>query len=365
MGLRRTTVVLAAAGIAAGSCVGVGQAEVAPVGVRYVNSVVIGDDVEFDGEKIGGLSGIDYDPESGSYVAISDNRGESGPVRAYTLRLPVGADGRLGAPEFERVVALRNAEGELYPPRTADPEAIRWTPDRRGFYYTSEGEAKVGQAGFVRQATLDGGYVRDLPLPEAFSPRLDASGQLVAGIRDNQGFEPMTLDGGALVTMSENTLVQDGPESGIVDEGRARLVRIDAATGADLGEYLYPVDRAALVAAPGSTGVSEILALDEDRYLSLERGMIPGLGFTARLYETTTAGADPVTGTAVAPTARTMPKRLLFDFRANGIDPECAEGLTFGPTLPDGTRTLIIASDNNFGRAGRTAFHLFALDGVR
>lgn len=365
-----TAVVAAVLGVAVPNSVGiaVGQAESAdaPLGIRYVNTVLVGDDFEFEGEQVGGLSGIDFAPENQKYVAISDNRGEAGPVRAYTLNMPIGADGKLGAPEFERLIVLRNAEGQPYPARTADPEAVRWTADRQGFFYTSEGEAKVGQPGFVRQATLDGGYVRDVPLPEAFTPRLDDTGKVVAGIRDNLGFEPMTLDGDTVVTMTENALVQDGAEAGPLEDSRSRLVRIDAGTGADLGEYIYPVDRAPLIALPGSTGVSEILALGDDRYLTLERSMVPGLGFTARIYETTTAGADAVTGEFAAPaTARAMSKRLLFDFRANGVDPECAEGLTLGPVLADGTQTLIVASDNNFGRAGRTAFHLLTVDNLR
>ncbi|MFF0636144.1 esterase-like activity of phytase family protein [Nocardia sp. NPDC004151] len=60
-----------------------------------------------------------------------------------------------------------------------------------------------------------------------------------------------------------------------------------------------------------------------------------------------------------------MSKRLLFDFTANGIDPQCAEGMTWGPELPGGGRSLILFSDNNFGQAGKTAFHLLAVDNAR
>ncbi|MGW4350492.1 esterase-like activity of phytase family protein [Nocardia sp. NPDC004582] len=339
-----------------------GRADTA-IAIRYVNSVTLSDDTQFGGFTVGGLSGIDYDNAKKTYLAISDNRGEQGPVRAYTLRLPIGADGRLGDPEFDSLIQLRDTDGNPYAPRASDTESIRWTPNHQGFYYTSEGEAKVGRPGFIREANLDGSYVRDIPIPEAFTPVLDAQGVPRSGIRDNLGFEGMDAAGSSIVALSENALTQDGPAAGPDVESRARLVRIHHTTGADLGEYIYPVDKVAPGALPVATGVSEILSIDADRYLTLERSLIPNQGFTARIYETSTAGADPVTGTATAPaSAKPMSKRLLFDFTANGIDPQCAEGMTWGPELPGGGRSLILVSDNNFGQAGKTAFHLLAVD---
>lgn len=340
-------------------------ADLGGLGVRYVNSVTLPDDLSFGGFPVGGLSGLDYSPAARSYLAVSDNRGEQGPVRAYTLELPIGADGMLGQPRFDTLIQLRDNDGRPYAPRAADTESIRWLPTQQGFYYTSEGEAKTGRPGFLRQAAMDGSFVRDLPVPAAFTPELDDAGAPVAGIRDNLGFEAMapSFDNTALVAVSENALVQDGPAAGTELESRARLVQIQTATGADLAEYIYPTDRVAPGAIPSAAGVAEILPLDAGRFLTLERGYDPRTGFTARIYETSVAGADPVTGLAVAPaTARAMSKKLLFDFTANGIDPQCAEGMTWGPALRGGARSLILVSDNNFGLAGKTAFHLLAVE---
>ncbi|MEV6770128.1 esterase-like activity of phytase family protein [Nocardia sp. NPDC051030] len=334
--------------------------------VRHLDQVTVGDDFEFGGYRVGGLSGVDYWAGGDSYLAISDNRGEEGPARAYTLSLPIGADGKLGFPEFHSLVELFDKDGAQYAARSIDPESIRWTPDHRGFLYTSEGEAKVGQPGFIREARLDGRFVRELPVPDAFTPRLDDAGQGVSGIRDNLGFESMDLvDGGStVVAVSENALVQDGPAAGPTTESRARMVQVRRDSGVDAAEYIYPVSRSALGEMPSASGVSEILSLGGDRYLTLERSVIPVLGFTGRIYETSTAGADEVTGMASAPeSAKPMTKKLLFDFRAAGIDPQCVEGLTWGPRLADGSRSLIVVSDNNFGRAGRTTFHLLSVSG--
>jgi 3-phytase len=40
-------------------------------------------------------------------------------------------------------------------------------------------------------------------------------------------------------------------------------------------------------------------------------------------------------------------KTLLYDF-STGFAPDNLEGMTFGPVLPDGDRTLVLVSDDNF-----------------
>ncbi|QNG17853.1 esterase-like activity of phytase family protein [Rhodococcus triatomae] len=331
--------------------------------IDHLDTLILPPGTALDGVPVGGLSGIDYTPEAG-FVVISDDRGEVGPVRMYTLSLPID-DGVLGEPQFLTRIDLLDRDGAPFPPRSADTESVRWAPGADGVLYTSEGEAQAGLAGFVREAGLDGGYRTEVPLPDAYTPRLDESGGLVSGIRDNLGFEAMDLvrDGAAVVAVTENALVQDGPEAGPDVESPARLLEIDRGSGAVLGEYIYPVDRVAPGALPQATGVSEVLAVGDRSYLTLERSLFPETGlFTGRIYETSTAEAENVAGEfAVSPDTVRMDKRLLFDFASAGVDPQCVEGMTWGPRLPDGRRSLVVVSDDNFGVAGQTAFHLLAV----
>jgi 3-phytase len=53
---------------------------------------------------------------------------------------------------------------------------------------------------------------------------------------------------------------------------------------------------------------------------------------------------------------------LLFDLDTLGIPLDNVEGLTFGPRLRDGRRSLVLVSDNNFAGSQFTQFLLFALD---
>ncbi|BCN51933.1 hypothetical protein RE9425_03230 [Prescottella equi] len=113
-------------------------------------------------------------------------------MRLYTLSLPIEG-GKLGTPRFDRQVNLLDTDGAPYAPRASDTESVRWTPDRDGFIYTSEGEEKIGRPGFIRQSTLDGRYVKDLPIPDAYTSCLDTSSKLVSGVGDNIGFGSMEL----------------------------------------------------------------------------------------------------------------------------------------------------------------------------
>ena len=47
-----------------------------------------------------------------------------------------------------------------------------------------------------------------------------------------------------------------------------------------------------------------------------------------------------------------------------GIPLDNVEGMTFGPRLADGRRTLLLVSDNNFAPAQFTQFLLFAFSGT-
>ncbi len=110
---------------------------------------------------------------------------------------------------------------------------------------------------------------------------------------------------------------------------------LDRATGADVGEYVYPVDAVPPGGMAQATGVAEILAAGDDAYLTLERTLIPGRGFTGKIYRTTIDGADDVQDVpALTGAERLMRKELVFDFATVAEDSDCIEGITWGPACP-------------------------------
>ena len=70
-------------------------------------------------------------------------------------------------------------------------------------------------------------------------------------------------------------------------------------------------------------------------------------------------GIDSLAG--MIGSVRPVQKTLLLDLRTLGIPLDNIEGITFGPDLPDGRRSLILVSDNNFAATQFTQFLLFAI----
>jgi hypothetical protein len=88
-----------------------------------------------------------------------------------------------------------------------------------------------------------------------------------------------------------------------------------------------------------------------------------------RIYRISLEGATDVSGmdSLRGRTFTPVRKSLLLDLsKVKGLSRELAaldnfEGMTLGPSLPDGSRTLLIVSDDNFNPRQRTAFLLFRL----
>lgn len=96
-----------------------------------------------------------------------------------------------------------------------------------------------------------------------------------------------------------------------------------------------------------------ILAFPDDpsRYLVLERTWVAGSGYKIRVYDATTRGATEVGGMDSLVGQRVVPmrKKLVADFHDLGLSTvDNTEGMTWGPILPNGERTLILVSDDNF-----------------
>lgn len=335
-------------------------------GMRLVDSVTVPAGQRFGGTTIGGLSGIDYDPDAGRYVVVSDDKGEYGLARAYTLTMPLGPDGGLTQPQFTAMIPLGAPGGGTYPDGASDTESVRLTPDG-GLLYGSEGYGLPGQPGsrepFLRASGPDGAFRRDYPLPAAFEPQGDASGSQTSGLRPNLGFEGLALsdDGATISAIGENALIQDGPAAAPDTPSPSRLLRIDRATGAAEAEYVYetdPMRTSGTVIGPSVAGVSAMTQADATTYLTVERSFAFPKGFSVRIYRATTDGADDVAGkTALDGTENAMRKTELFDFAEAGVSNNI-EGITFGPKLPDGNRSLVLVADDNFGQVGSTTFYL-------
>jgi hypothetical protein len=316
-----------------------GQA-IVPTGTTFMNTTV------------GGLSSITYDSRRGVYHAISDDASVINPVRYYTVALGI-RDGRLtdGDVRFKDVTTMLAPDGLPYPANSLDPEGLTLTKDRE-LIFTSEGIRTMGIDPFVRRYSLGGRFLGSLPVPTEFLVTPDPA----TGVRQNLGFESAAVDGHDLFVATENALLQDGPAATVANGSRARILRYDLRKRRLERQWFYDTDPVAEPPVPATqfsvNGLVELLPLGDDRLIAMERSFsvgAPDTGNTIKLFEVSLRGT-------------TAHKRLLLDLDELGIPLDNVEGMTFGPRLRHGRRSVVLVSDNNFAAAQFTQFLLFALD---
>ena len=357
------TIAAAAAGLArAGLGAGTPQ-------LQFLGQQIIPTGTQFAGTDFGGLSGFAFDSRRQVFYALSDDPSQLDPARFYTLRIDIG----LGPPAVHivDVTTLTDAAGQPFAAQSLDPEGLALT-GRRTLVITSEGFSNRLIDPWVREFSLEGRQLRDLPVPDAFRP--NAAG--TRGVRLNLGFESAgTVPGGGgrwIFTGTEGALVQDGPPATTTNGSPARLLRYDQWLGTLDRQYVYRTDAIAKPPVPPTafavSGLVELLPLDTQSLLSMERSFsvgVPGTGNTIKLYTVSVVGATDVNGVeSLAPVLGSITpasKSLLLDLDTLGIPLDNVEGMAFGPNLPDGRRSLVLVSDNNFAPAQFTQFLLFAV----
>jgi hypothetical protein len=320
--------------------------------VRLLGERIVPKGLLFQGTTVGGLSGFDRDPRTGDYVFISDDRSAINPARFYTASFDVTSHG-IGEVTFKSTHPFRQPDGTTYPNGSVDPEDIRVDPWTGRYTWSQEGERKPGVLidPSVRTATRDGKFVNELPLPA--NEHMSAEEQ---GPRQNLVLEGLTYAaaGTLVVSAVESPLLQDGPVP-TPEHGALSRVTVQARTGQVLAQFAYPQEPVFATPVPptagANNGVSAIVAadpLDPTRLLIVERAFATGVGNRVRVFEASILGATNVLNRDLTG-ATSMRKRLiadLADFKLSTVDN--IEGITWGPALPTGERTLLLVSDDNF-----------------
>lgn len=326
--------------------------------VRLLGETVVPHALDFQGTTVGGLSGIDFDPRSGNWVFISDDRSEKQPSRFYTARIDVGEHG-VGKVRFTGTKPFLRPGGTIYPPlsagdgTTVDPEDIRFDPRSGGLWWSSEGdrgEQVIDPS--IRDAGRDGAYLGELPLPANLKMTPDA------GPRRNEAIEGLTfaMGGALLVNSIEGSLLQDG-ESPTPEHGAMARLTAQDRQGKVIKQVAYPLDKVFAQSPAGgfsNNGISSILAMDQQdpyHYLVLERSFVTGVGNSIRIYKVDARPASDVQDIRSLKGASFTPlrKELVVDLSTLGLSTvDNVEGMTWGPRLASGERTLVLVSDDNF-----------------
>ena len=328
----------------------------------------------FADTPIGGLSSIDYDASSGLYYLVSDDRSAHAPARFYTARIDYDAAG-LHQVSLQNAMPLLSPAQQPYPSyrkpeagiATPDAEALRLLPGGKTLLWSSEGDFARGFGPQLLQASIDGRWQREWPLPPELRLPTSSAQRQSTGPRNNLTLEGMAFseDGKTLWLAMEAPLKQDGdmPAPG-KPGGPIRITAYDVATQQPLRQLAYTPDAlpADLWLKRGAVnGISDVLADGPEHLLVLERSFAPPLRFGARIYRISTrvdAGSDTF-GLPQLTAANHQPvlKTLVLDLADAGLaSVDNLEGMSWGPPLADGSRVLLLVSDNNFNPAEVTQF---------
>lgn len=329
---------------------------------------VVPNGLQFQGTTVGGLSSIDYDRESDSYLMICDDRSALQSARYYRAKISVTSNG-IDTVIITEKVDLLMKNGSTYPKNSLDPEAMRYNSSTKEMVWLSEGERKVGSDTVLVDpgifVTAAGRYTGEYPIAD--NARMTHGAR---GPRQNGSFEALSFsDGGRNLWVAlEEPLYQDGPRADVEEsKSLVRFYKYDVSTRTNIAQYAYDLDPVAyapiLTSAFRVNGITDILEAGIDQFLVVERSFSTGrLPCTVKIFLAVMKSGSDVKDIAALmdnTTVKSVSKQLLLNMDDLGIYIDNIEGITWGPTLPNGNRTLLLVSDNNFQSFQKTQILLF------
>jgi len=361
----------------------------------YVNSLTIpGNRQDLSGDttvinrRFGAFSGLYYLPSVNQWFGLSD-RGPGGGTLDYKTRLQrfsLDVDKTTGAIsnfQIQQTILFRNGSSYLngLAPASAsnlgnsfDPEGIVVLPRSGNFLVSDE----YGPS--VYEFTRGGQFIRAFSVPSNILPKSSGSTDylacpkpgtltnpctLTSGREGNRGLEGLAVspDGRFAFAMLQNGVITDGNSSGneFARSGYTRILKYDVDSGNVVGQYAYQ-----LASTSQGRGISEIVALDDHRFMVIERNNrgvgVPNANLAApdkNVFVIDLNGASDVSavdlttplGAGIVPVTKSS---VLIDLDANTIaafnnrSPEKWEGLAVGPQLNDGSYLLLTGTDNDY-----------------
>jgi hypothetical protein len=316
--------------------------------LQFIGEQILPDTLIYKNTKVGGLSSIDY--ANGKYYLISDDKEK--PIRFYEMDLSFNSNSFSKA-EITNVITIKN-DTEI-----VDPEALRFDRSSGNFLWTSEGSVFLSPSVF--EITANGNFVKEYSLPKMF--KKDSLNK--NGLRKNGTFEGLSVTKNNLWIGMELPLKQDGEEPKLA-KGKypVRISKIDKKTSELKYQFAYMLDAIPRDSKPSGkftvNGLPEILNISENQFLFIERAYASGHndgGNDVKIYQVNCITATDISKIKSLKKTNYIPakKTLLLDFETirskltNGTV-DNIEGITFGKTLKNGNRTLIVVSDNNFNK---------------
>ncbi|WP_424494343.1 esterase-like activity of phytase family protein [Salinimicrobium sp. GXAS 041] len=325
------------------------------VELRFLDDYVISEDLEVGGTKVGGLSGIDY--HEGNYFLVCDHPGNP---RFYKAAIQLSGES-IDTITFSEVIELNTSHPELKN-KHLDLEGIRFIPEEGSFILSSEGSINNEKDPAIFTVSPEGDFISDYNIPKNFlansdkKPRNNGIFEGLAESHDKKGY---------WVAM-ELPLKTDGPKPKLIrTKSPVRITYFDKETKEATRQFPYRLEPIAKIPWLyfAVNGVTDILEYAPNKFLIMERGFAAGHGSkgnTVRIFDVdATLGTNTLDRNNLKVSFyNPAKKKLIYDFKwatkflTEGII-DNIEGMTFGPTLPNGNKSLILVSDNNFNSLGK------------
>lgn len=324
------------------------------VQLRFIDDYIIPRGLEVEGTEVGGLSGIDF--YDGNIFLVSDHPGNP---RFYKAELKL-EKGEIDSIIFSEVIELKTKTSP-FKNMHLDMEGFTYDPEIDAFFVSSEGSVNNEKDPALFSITPEGKFVDSFAIPDYFLAENEE------GPRNNGVFEGLSpaFDKEGIWIATELPLKSDGPKAKLYPtKSPVRITLFDKETKQAVKQFPYMLGRVRKIPWLyfAINGVSDILEYAPEKFLVVERGFAAGHGShgnTIRIYD---VDADLATNTLKKKNLKVAfynpaQKELVFDLKwiekylEKGII-DNIEGIAFGPELENGSKSIILISDNNFNSLG-------------
>jgi len=333
--------------------------------LSFLDEYVIPIDEEFEGTLIGGISGIDY-VDGIYYLVVDDSK------HPRFLKAEINIQNRsILEINIIDVVSLKN--DPFYKENALDLESIVFDSKSKNVLFTSEGSIRNGKNPLLFISDSKGHFLKNIPLPNRFFATS------VAEPIHNKTLEGLSkgIDNKGYWTAMELPLLIDGDQPKYLEANSPiRITYFDKEKEEATKEYVYQLSP---ISKPykgdfNLNGITDLLEFKPNHFFVIERTYQGGYGSYGNIVRIYHAYADVNTTNSLninsLRESKYIPlkKELIIDFEnfkseltENIIDN--IEGITFGPTLPNGNKTLLFVADDNFQAYGKqlNQFILFEL----
>ncbi|WP_431165568.1 esterase-like activity of phytase family protein [Tenacibaculum halocynthiae] len=324
--------------------------------LNYLDEHVVGDSILFKNNMVGGLSGIDY--SNNKYYMVVD---DSSNPRIFVSKIAIEQN-KISTINFIDVISVKDSTSLFFKNNALDLESV-FIDNENNINLTSEGNINGGKRPSIFVIDSLGKFKKEVRIPSYFK-NIDFGKP-----KHNAAFESSTksIDKSGFWVAMEGPLGVDGEEPTFeVTSSPIRISYFDSTSNKATKQYAYQLEKIDKPAKGNINlnGVTAILQYTNDSFFVVERIYQSGYGShgnTVRIFKATVQ--SNTTNTLEIQSLKkekfiSLKKELLFDFtsvkeKLTGGIIDNIEGITFGPTLPNGNQSLLLVSDDNFQKYGK------------